>query len=85
MRHNSILSILAKGLMAAAVAVSIPAVTWAQGITVKTKDGKSVDYPAEKFSHISPYIFSSNVFSSSSSRVSSAFFIASDTFGFLLT
>lgn len=57
MRHNSILSILAKGLMAAAVAVSIPAVTWAQGITVKTKDGKSVDYPAEKFSHISPYIF----------------------------
>lgn len=30
----------------------------AQGITVKTKDGQTVDYPAENFSHISPYIFS---------------------------
>ena len=44
--------------MAAAIFLSTASASWAQGITVKTKDGNTVDYPAEQFSHISPYIYS---------------------------
>ena len=56
MRHKNILSILTKGLLTATLALSATEAAWAQGITVNTKDGKSVDYPAEQFSFMSPYI-----------------------------
>lgn len=51
-------SILAKTLLATAIALAGASTTWAQGFKVQTKNGKTKTYPAEEISHISPYIYS---------------------------
>lgn len=55
MRYN-IFSILAKGLLTANLILAATDASWAQGIIVHTTNGQSVNYPAETFSFISPYI-----------------------------
>lgn len=57
MRQNSILNAWTKGLLAIVIATLYTTTAMAQGIQVHTKAGKTVNYPAGTFSHISPYIY----------------------------
>lgn len=56
MRQNGIFSIRAKGLLLVGLFTLQTAMLQAQGLQVHTKDGKTVDYPASKLSHVVPYI-----------------------------